>query len=355
MFLDWNVAILKSSSTKHIESETLSYVIKYITQAIKNPRTYSIINPLLPELLTNYVFPLLFITQADALEWDENPDEFTRKMYDISPIFYTPRTAALDMITIACSHLPPAPKGIVKKTPDSHPILTQFIQFLLKILAESDNSAQINVRAIDSAFLALGSLVDEIEKFPSISGELEGILKQFVLKQFKNQIGFVRMRACWVYGQFYELEFKDVEAFKVAIQCVFEALSDSDLPVRVVAAVSLHKFLDNNVIVDMLRPVLAELLTIYLKLMNEIELEELVFGLEQLVKAYGDEIKPFALRLTQELVDAFKRMSAPTSDEDIPDSALAASACVDTINKIIQMLGPSSPEIIDQIEPVSTK
>ena len=46
------------------------------------------------------------------------------------------------------------------------------------------------------------------------------------------------------------------------------------------AATSLHKLFDIKGVIEFLKPALKNLLEVYLKLMNEIENEELVSGLE---------------------------------------------------------------------------
>lgn len=48
---------------------------------------------------------------------------------------------------------------------------------------------------------------------------------------------------------------------------------------------------------DILKPVLGEILKNYLKIINEIDNEELVTALEELVKYFKDDIGPYAINL----------------------------------------------------------
>ena len=67
---------------------------------------------------------------------------------------------------------------------------------------------------------------------------------------------------------------------QTATNMIYYCLFDKDLPVWVMAATSLHKLFDIKGVIEFLKPALKNLLEVYLKLMNEIENEELVSGLE---------------------------------------------------------------------------
>jgi hypothetical protein len=64
------------------------------------------------------------------------------------------------------------------------------------------------------------------------------------------------------------------------------------------AATSIHKLLNNDECADLLKPCLKDILTIYLKLMSEIDSEELVAALEEIVSHFKDDIAPYALELS---------------------------------------------------------
>jgi hypothetical protein len=57
----------------------------------------------------------------------------------------------------------------------------------------------------------------------------------------------------------------------------------------------MNKLLKNNHAYIMLKPHLKEILEAYLKLMNEIDHEQLVYALKEIVSLYSEEIEPFAI------------------------------------------------------------
>lgn len=105
------------------------------------------------------------------------------------------------------------------------------------------------------------------------------------------------MRALWMYGEYCEnLKFKDDAHLSRVVELSFRCLhSDPDLPVRLTAATSVSRLLQNDTACNLLKPHLRQILETYLKLMSEIESEELVSALEQIVTLYKDDIDPFAV------------------------------------------------------------
>lgn len=78
---------------------------------------------------------------------------------------------------------------------------------------------------------------------------------------------------------------------------MFANLSNEHLPVRVEAALALNGLLDHQIAVDFLRPGLETVLKTYLKIMDEIDFDELVQALQSLVDVYEEEIAPYAVSL----------------------------------------------------------
>ena len=151
-------------------------------------------------------------------------------------------------------------------------------------------------------------------------------MRDHVLPELENPQPFLRMRAIWMYGQFCEqMNFKDNEHLKQVVAQSFRCLqSDPDLPVRLTAATSVNKLLHKDIAAELLKPHLRGILEAYLKLMQEIESEDLVNALEEIVSLYKDDIDPFAIQLTEQLVASYQRLVQTNPDDDDGEAALAA-------------------------------
>ena len=78
---------------------------------------------------------------------------------------------------------------------------------------------------------------------------------------------------------------------------------------RVNAAVSLIRLLVHPTAVEFVRPGLEHVIRIYLKLIDDIDYDELITSLKKIVDVFEEEIGPYALDLCTKLGEAFMRLS----------------------------------------------
>ncbi len=66
--------------------------------------------------------------------------------------------------------------------------------------------------------------------------------------------------------------------------------------------------MDHEIAVEFIRPGLESLLKTYLKIMDDIDFDELVNALQNIVDVYEEEIAPFAVALCSKLGEAFMKL-----------------------------------------------
>jgi len=87
----------------------------------------------------------------------------------------------------------------------------------------------------------------------------------------------------------------------------------------------------------MLVPHISTILNVYLKLMAEIDLEEMILGLEYLVRYFGRDICFYAKELFDELYKAFVRMVQTQLENDEGAAQLAAGGVLKTMDKLLEI------------------
>ena len=137
---------------------------------------------------------------------------------------------------------------------------------------------------------------------------------------------------------------------------MYQCLFSKSLPVKFMAAATIYKLLKNNEVAQgFLHPALNQLLEVYLNLMNDIESDELVTGLERIVAFYKEDMEPYSVKITQQLVDSYLRLIQIDAKDDGGESALAALGCVQAVTRIIKSCKNNSKmlqKIEDIIQPV---
>ena len=131
------------------------------------------------------------------------------------------------------------------------------------------------------------------------------MLKQHVLCEMESEQPFLRLRACWTYGQYCDLTFNDVDHVKAAVDGLYKNLFHESIPVKLEACLALSKFLKQEQAEKFVKPALKNILEVYLKVMEEIDSEELVSALETIMTVFNDEIGPFALQIVSQLAGKY--------------------------------------------------
>jgi hypothetical protein len=83
--------------------------------------------------------------------------------------------------------------------------------------------------------------------------------------------------------------------------------------------------------------------------MDSIDLDELLNGLSEIVTDFKDEISEFSVSLVAQLVTAFHRLIKVDLEDDDGEAQMAASGCIKTILKIMDV-NSKNPEISSKIE-----
>ncbi|URD87252.1 Cse1 [Musa troglodytarum] len=337
----------------YLPDRVINLVLQYINSSIsKNGMYHQLLEPQLDIVLFDIVFPLMCYNDNDHKLWTEDPQEYVRKGYAYKFFFpdiedlYSPRTAAMDFVN-----------ELVRKHGKGN--LQKFIQFIMDIFRRYDE-APIELkpyRQKDGALLAIGAVCDELMESESYKSGLESMLLLHVLPEFSSPVGHLRAKAAWVAGKYAHINFSDQENFWKIFRQVISGMRDPDLPVRANSVFALRSFIKACQDLKAIRPTLPQLLDVlhaeFLKLVNEIENEDLAVILEAIVNKLGVEFVQYASSLFQTLAAAFwKCLDTPKAAEEADDSsALAAARCLDAISTILES-GNRFPQLFVQIEPI---
>lgn len=334
-FLEAHLLLLSNfAQGQYMTSRVVNLAVQFVGHAVQIPAMHKLVKGQVNDILLHVIFPLLCFNDEDAELWAEDPQEYVRKGYDIIEDLYSPRTAAVNFLTELC-----AKKKIGK----------QYLQMFITFLAANQTgilSKHASVpgngplaRQTDGAMLAIGSL-SEILKRSVFKGDLENMLKMYIVPEFQSQFGFLRAKACWVSQQFADLKFTDGKGdgptFRSLFECIVRALQDPELPVRVDAVVALRTFVDEASTLDFLKEILPHLLDELFKLMDEVDNEDLVFTLETIVENLGEEIAPYALGLCTSLSNAFWKCIQSEDEGEDEIGAMAAVGCLRAIATILE-------------------
>ena len=124
------------------------------------------------------------------------------------------------------------------------------------------------------------------------------------------------------------------------------------IAVKVEAALALSALLDHQVTIDFIRPGLGSVLKIFLKIMDDIDFEDLVGALSKIVDVYQEEIAPYAISLCQKLSEAYIRLVASNGhpDDEECEAGLTADGLMTAIRRVLNSISGRFPELYPQLE-----
>ena len=94
---------------------------------------------------------------------------------------------------------------------------------------------------------AIACLVDEICGQKDLKANMEQMLSHYVLPELTNEQSFMRLRACYVYGVYSDLKFKDSGHLKTAVESIYNNMAENQpLPVKFHASCALEKILSRS-------------------------------------------------------------------------------------------------------------
>ncbi|OMJ94237.1 hypothetical protein SteCoe_2570 [Stentor coeruleus] len=323
------VAVFNSSKVR-LSDPVMNFYLKFLNQGVKLEPVMKKITPeIAGKLLVGICLSLLYRTPSDEELWTDNPLDFIRKEEEICKANYSKKTSAVTLMNSLCEAR----------------YLFAFFNYIKNELNKIVETP--NLLRKEALLMALGC-ISELARpsYNKLREDAENILFTHVFPEFNSNNGFMRFRAPWVYARYGQIQFQNKDQQQLVFTAMCKLMVDVDLPVRYSAAVSLPRVLHWEISKISLSKEIQNLLQIYLKLINEIESEELVESLESIVSTFPDEVRPYALELSQYLVESFENTVIRPRHDRNDDNNLAAVSILNAISKIIDVFNKNSDEII---------
>ena len=134
---------------QYVSPQPLALALNYMDTAMDFKPTYEIVRGNLDVLMFEVLFPMLCFTEADAEMWQDNPQEYIRKLYDPIGDLYNPRLSASNLL-LKLSY----PTKIFH----AKDCLNRFLVFITNQLNKYQADAQKDFQAKDGCLFAIGSL-----------------------------------------------------------------------------------------------------------------------------------------------------------------------------------------------------
>ncbi len=303
-------------------------------------------------LISHVLFPILCQSDEDIELFDSDPPEYLHRKLNFYEEVTAPDVAATNFLV-----------SLTKSRKKQTFTILNFVNGIVNKY-ESAPDDQKQPREKEGALRMIGTLAGVIlgKKSP-IADQVEYFFVRHVFPEFRSPHGFLRARACDTLGKFEQLEFKDPNNLLIIYRNILESMADSELPVRVEAALALQPLIRHEVIRASMQQNIPQIMQQLLKLANEVDVDALANVMEDFVEEFAAELTPFAVALSEQLRDTYLRIvrellerhTAKDEDETygdfLDDKSITALGVLQTIGTLILTL-EATPDVLMHLETI---
>lgn len=339
------------SQTTWLSKTALSQILTYLDECVKPKVMWAHLKPHVDNLISHLVFPVLCLSDEDALLFEDDPSEYLHRKLNFYEQISAPDVAAINFLS-----------ALTKNRKKQTFSVLNFVNTVVNRY-EAAPAAEKNPREKDGALRMIGTLATVLlgKKSP-IANQVEYFFVRHVFPEFRSPHGFLRARACEVLEKFEAMEFKDENNLIIAYRNVLESMADVELPVRVGAALALQPLIRHDAIKASMQQNIPEIMQQLLKLANEVDVDALANVMEDFVEVFAAELTPFAVALTEQLRDTYLRIVKEViekgegqEDDDnitfLDDKSVTALGVLQTIGTLILTL-ESTPDVLLHLETI---
>jgi hypothetical protein len=338
------------SKSVWISRPCLSYIIVFLDECVQPKDMWSHLRQHITNIVTHFIFPVICLSPTDVEKFKEEPEEYLHRKVNYFEEATAPDVAATTFL--------------VNLTRTRRKVTFEILKFVNAVVNEYEQAPEPekNHVAKEGALRMIGTLAPVIlgKKSP-IADSVEYFLVRFVFPDFKSPHGYLRARACDTIEKFEQLNFQNEANLLTIYQYILDCMADSELPVKVTAALALQPLIRHDVIRQSMQQSIPTIMQQLLKLANEVDIDALANVMEDFVEVFSAELTPFAVALSDQLKDTYMRivseMLANSKDQDdeigdfLDDKSITALSVLQTIGTLILTL-ESTPDVLLHIETI---
>ncbi|KAL4778196.1 armadillo-type protein [Aspergillus varians] len=340
------------SKGQWLSNPALSYSLIFFEECVKPKSMWDHLKAHMENLIAHFVFPILCQSDEDIELFQTDPSEYLHRKLNYYEEVSAPDVAATNFLVTLT-------KNRKKQT---FSILT-FVNGVVSKYESAPDDQKLP-REKEGALRMIGSLASVIlgKKSP-IADQVEYFFVRHVFPEFRSPHGFLRARACDTLEKFEQLDFQDPSNLMIIYRNILESMTDSELPVRVEAALALQPLIRHDVIRTSMQQNIPQIMQQLLKLANEVDVDALANVMEDFVEVFSAELTPFAVALSEQLRDTYMRIvgellerNAAKGEEDtygdfLDDKSITALGVLQTIGTLILTL-ESTPDVLLHLETI---
>ncbi|CAI5756391.1 unnamed protein product [Candida verbasci] len=334
MFLSFIPEILKSywefiekwsSDKSWLNENALFHLISFIEQVVETPY-WSLIEEKLNAIINHVIFPTLQATQDTIELYEDDPNEYFRRFFDINREQNTSDVASINFIY-----------RLGEKQPQS-------INLIIEIVNEKFNANDL--KEIEACFRILSTLSFKLEQS---NLPIDQMLFNYVYPKLKSEPWLIA-RACDTIAMFNH-NYSDINILQQIFQRITECFQSDSIPIQLTAADALATLINEDVICEQIQDQSPQIMNNLLEKSKHFESEILTNIMDKFVEKFAKNLQPYAIELATKLIENFLNIANDLLDSHNEEKEYQAAGILNTLVTLIISMS-NVPQVVLQLENV---
>lgn len=307
----------------YMTEELISLLLKVFYYALKNERIRSNLLPRCDNLLFEFLLPAIDVKATDFKLLEQDPIEYIRMEEDL--LANVVKRAAVDVIDM-----------LSNLTVNGKSFIIRFVEYAATSLLDTAVPAERKVTII----YLIGYLNIKILANDFLRQQISQFVVRYLLPFLKVTNSVLLSTTCEVLSIYLSKVSVDPSALESLVSELYNCLNNKLLVIRYKAILAFTAMLEHDEAVLIVKPHFNNILTIYVRILDELDHERLLRSLQSMVGKFKQEISQMGDKLIQHMIRMFMKYSVAkeqqeAEDEEQDDAENAAIASLSTIREIL--------------------
>lgn len=347
-------SIIENWSAKRIwlSEGALYHMISFLEQLIEN-EAWNLVSGEMEAIIKHVLLPTLNATDESIELYEDDPEEYFRRYFDINRETNTSDVASVSFIYRLSS----------KKFQETAGLILSILSDVFQRRAKDPNNKEI-AKEVEGALRTLATISYKLDKKTSpIHGQVDQMIFTYIYPELSektiNSEPYLAARACDTIAMFI-YNYKDNNVLQQVFSGVINCFQKEDqLPIRLTAVDALRSLVDNDAVAEHISPQVPQLMGTLIEMTKTFESDTLTSVMESFVEKFASSLEPYAFDLSSRLTEQFLRLAhellemlsgANSVNVDI-DKEYQAAGILKTLSTLVFAL-TNSPNVAISLEVV---
>lgn len=342
--------IIEKWSTKQIwlSEASLFHLISFLEQIIETP-AFPLIEDKLEAIVQHVLLPTLNANQETMELYEDEPDEYIRRFFDISRDNTTADTASINFLFRLSS----------TKFSSSGTLLLSIINQIFQDRASNRDNLEYATKT-EGALRILATISYKLDKKNSpVKGQIDQLLHSVILPELSPEVirktPWLTARACDTIAMFTH-RFNDQNILQDIFQAVVGCFQQQEhFPIQLTAIDALRTLVEEDLVAEQIAQQAPQLMGNLLDMSKNFESDILTTVMDVFVQKFAANLEPYANELSTRLVDQFLKLahelleqSSNNGNTDI-DKEYQAAGILSTLTSLVISMN-ASPHVSANLE-----